>query len=375
MRRPGHSSFDSALMKKTIYNVQILRLIASAMVLFGHVQHEAGEMPYLDLANYTPWVPVYFAGGVDIFFVISGFIMYLLSKEQFGKPGASANFLWRRIARVAPPYWLFTTAMIGSAIVFASYVTHSTLDPLHVIGSYFFVPVQNPYGRYFPVLILGWTLNFEMLFYALLGIALLFNRRAGVAFLFGSIALLGTLGIVAPPGSTSFAFWCNPIIFEFLFGIALAHFRLAGMRIALPAGIALVVAGVAVMVLMQSMGIAAHFWDYRPLWMGLPALAICSGFALVDEAPEPGPVKRALVFGGDVSFVLYLSHPFALTLVSMLWKKAHLTHAWGYVVVANLFSVVVACVLHVLIEKPATTSINRFVSRRLAPRRVVAAAG
>jgi len=361
-------------MKKTINNIQILRFIASAMVLFGHVQHEAGEMPYLDKTFYEPWMPVFFPGGVDIFFIISGFIMYMLSKDNFGRPDAARQFIWRRIARVVPSYWLFTTAMVASALIFSGYVTHSALDFGHVLASYFFVPAQNPYGRYFPMLILGWTLNFEMMFYSVFAIALLFSHRTGVLFITGAIALMGIVGIVAPPHSTSFAFWCNPIIFEFLFGIALAHLRISGIRLSLPIVLTLSVASIVAMVVVQSLGIAGHFWTARPLWMGLPALALCAAFALFEEAPGMGPVKRALVFGGDVSFVLYLSHPFALTLISMLWKKAGLTDAWLYVAVANVFSLAVACALHVLIEKPSTSSINRFVNRRLAPRPAAVAA-
>ena len=85
--------------KKTIFNIQIIRLLAALLLLFSHVQHEAQKPNFLDKSDFTPWSPIYFAGGVDIFFVISDFIMYHISKNDFFKPKPPQKFILRRLIR------------------------------------------------------------------------------------------------------------------------------------------------------------------------------------------------------------------------------------------------------------------------------------
>jgi exopolysaccharide production protein ExoZ len=344
-------------MKAVLHHVQALRFVAAAMVLLSHLQHEVPSIAGLAREGWVPWRPVYFAGGVDIFFVISGFIMYTIASADFGRPGSAREFLVRRLLRIVPPYWLFTTAMVVAAVAFSSHVAHSQLSPVHVLASYFFIPVANAYGKLFPVLILGWTLNFEMLFYGVFTVGLLFPRRAGLAVIGGVIALLGLAGLVfVPPGP--FAFWCNPIVFEFLMGIAIAWARQRGVTWPPAAAIAAVMVGVVLMVLAMRSGLADHAWLARPLWMGVPAALLCAAAVFVREKATPGPVLRALMFGGDASFAIYLSHPFTLTAVAALWRFTGVVQPTAYIAAAAVASIGVAAVLHVVLERPLMKRLN-----------------
>jgi peptidoglycan/LPS O-acetylase OafA/YrhL len=355
-------------MKAVLHHVQALRFVAAAMVLLSHLQHEVPSIAGVAHDGYVPWRPVFFAGGVDIFFVISGFIMYTIAAADFGRPGAAREFLVRRLLRVLPPYWLFTTAMVVAAVAFSSHVAHSQLTLVHVLASYFFIPVANAYGKLFPVLILGWTLNFEMLFYVVFTVGLLFSRRRGLAVIGGVIALLGVTGLVvsAPPGP--FAFWCNPIVFEFLMGIGLAWARQRGVTWAPVAAIASVLAGVLVMVLAMRAGWADHLWLARPLWMGVPACLVCAGAVFVREQGAPGPVLRALMFGGDASFAIYLSHPFTLTAVAALWHLTGIAEPVAYIAVAAVASTGVAAVLYAALERPLMKRLNGWARGAFARR-------
>ena len=354
-------------MKAVLQHVQALRFVAAAMVLTSHLQHEVPSIAGLARSGWEPWRPVFFAGGVDIFFVISGFIMYTIASADFGRPGGAREFLVRRLLRIVPPYWLFTTAMVVAALAFSSHVAHAQLSPLHVLASYFFVPVANAYGKLFPVLILGWTINFEMLFYAVFALGLLLPRRVGLGVIGGVIALLGLAGLVfVPPGP--FAFWCNPIVFEFLMGIGLAWARQRGVTWPPAVAVAAVLAGVALMVLAMRTGFADRLWLARPLWMGVPAALFCAAAAFVREKAAPGPLLRAAMFGGDASFAIYLSHPFTLTAVAALWRFTGIVQPAAYLAVAAAASIAVAAVLHVVLERPLVKRLNGWARGAFAPR-------
>lgn len=361
----------------TIPDLQILRFVAAALVLISHVQHEALKGKFLNLQGYEPWSAIFFAGGVDIFFVISGFIMYTISWSDFGKPGAAKYFLLRRIIRIGPPYWIFTTAMIAAAFIFSGHVTHSELDPGHIIASYLFLPYTNPYGQAYPVLILGWTLNYEAYFYAVFALALLLPRKWGLALLFGVIGVPAAFGMADLIDVMPFRYWSGPIVFEFLFGIGLAMLRNRGWRLPRGAGWSAITLGFGLMWLMEWMGIAGNYWNLRIFWMGLPALLICGGVVLAPEqARQPGRFRRPLVLLGDASYSIYLSHPFALNAVALAWRKIAAPNPWLYVWVAIAISIVVGLLVHLLLEKPMTNWLNRRLKKHLQaqPLQVIPAA-
>jgi len=345
-------------MKATLHNVQMLRFLAAGMVLVSHLQHEVPSVHGLDSHGYSPWTPIWFAGGVDIFFVISGFIMYIIAADSFGKPNASQDFIVRRLLRVVPPYWLFTTAMLVAAILFKEHVSHAVLSVPHVIASYLFLPWENPYGQFYPVLILGWTLNFEMLFYLIFAVALRFSLRTGLIVIAATISCIALSGLILNLNSTPFAFWLNPIVMEFLFGIALAYVFRRGVRWQRVTGLPVIAAALGVMVWMQDSGIAGNYWAARCLWMGLPALAICAGAILIEKQAAPNRIQRALILGGDASFVLYLSHPFSLAIVAAVWPLLGINSPIAYVISAGIVAFASAVVLHLWLEKPVMSYLN-----------------
>lgn len=355
-------------MKNNLPNLQILRFLAALMVLLSHVQHQAGFMNFGDA--YQPWNGIFLAGGVDIFFVISGFIMYAISSQDFGRPTAARQFFVRRVVRVVPPYWLFTAAMVVAAIVFASHIRHPLLSLDHILASLVFLPYPNAYGQPYPMLILGWTLNYEFFFYVVFAIALTMPRRLGLGWVFGVIGLLSLLGMFDTFSSLPMSFWSNPIMLEFLLGILLAQAREKGLRCSNGVGITLIAAGFLLMGLMMALGIATHYWLARVLWMGVPALLVCAGAVLTEQAPQATGVKQFFVRQGDASYTLYLSHPFALNLVALLWNRSGLHQPYLYVVLACVLSLLVAWGLHVLLERPMTHYLNGKVKKMFATPKV-----
>jgi len=329
------------------------------MVLVGHLNHEALQRATMN-THFTPFEPVWWPGGVDIFFIISGFIMYFIAQDEFGKPGASGNFLIRRLARLVPPYWFFTgLAVLAMTLVSSQMALHSFSIP-ELAGSLLFVPTANPQGQAFPVLILGWTLNFEMLFYAIFAIGLMFEKARGLIVIH---ALLLALVIVslAGPWPLPLGFWANPLVVEFLFGIHIAMARVRGVVWPPSVCIAAIGAGITALIVMQATGIPGTMWLWRFAWAGAPSALLVAGFAFMRVSPRPAKWLKPLVIGGDASFALYLSHPFALSALAMICEKLHWHDTQLYVILGFILCVATAVVIYLIIERP----VHRAISRKL----------
>ena len=119
---------------------------------------------------------------------MSGFIMFFISSDLFGKQGAVRSFLIRRVIRVAPIYWIFTTVYVLLLVVAPAAFNADRFDLIHSIKSYLFLPSANSYtGSPYPVLTPGWTLQFEMYFYAVFAFFLFLPKRfflPGISALF-----------------------------------------------------------------------------------------------------------------------------------------------------------------------------------------------
>ena len=343
----------------------MLRFAAAGMVLLGHAQHQVREVPGMDLSHFQQLGnAAFYASGVDVFFVLSGFIMHAIAGEKFGRPQAATDFMLRRLARIVPPYWAFTSLMLLATVLFANHVNHKQLSLDLVMGSYYFIPTPNGHGDLYPVLILGWTLNFEMLFYTIFAIGLRWPRARGLAFIVGFVSFLGLGGLLFEPRSPQLAFWFNPVVFEFLFGIGLARLHATGWRGSNTWGLTTLALGIALLLLGSPYSGASPFWVPRAFWMGVPSLLICAAAVLTREARSFGPIGDLLAFAGDTSYLLYLSHPFTLAVMVSLARRSGLSDPWTYIVLGCLACVVVAALLHRFVEKPMLARINwriRFV--------------
>jgi len=349
-------------MTTCLHRIQVLRFVAAAMVLAGHAQHQVQDAAGIDLSTYRRLgSAAFYASGVDVFFVLSGFIMFAISRADFGRPGAPVDFFARRLARIVPPYWFFTTAMIFAVLLFPGQVSHPQLDANDVLSSYLFIPTRNAWGELYPVLVLGWTLNFEMLFYTVFAIGLRWPLARGLAFIVCVVGALGIAGVLIEPQAAPLAFWCNPIVFEFLFGMLLAQMRASGWRCSPAWGAAILATGVVALWLGSARSGASALWPPRALWMGLPALLICAAAALTREPASVGRIGRALASAGDASYVLYLSHPFTLAAFSLLSRHAGMRDPWVFIGVACVLCVFVSVLMHRWIEKPLVETLNRWI--------------
>jgi exopolysaccharide production protein ExoZ len=336
--------------------IQLLRAAAALSVVFFHIQ---GALRNHGLFDPFPDLAVG-AFGVDLFFVISGFIMVYATRTEFGKPGSARLFLWNRIARIGPPYWLVTTFFVLTN-VFVRSPDNPGYSSAYIISSYLFMPHPRFTGEMLPVFPLGWTLNYEMLFYVVFAAAMTQKRAVGVWLAAAALVGLVFLGLsFALPAPLSY--WASPIVLEFLFGMVVGELYLRGLRFPPAGAFALVCLGCATVLAFR---VAVEPADIaRGLGWGLGATAIVAGAVL--RAPMVGsPISRALGRLGDASYSLYLVHPIAFLFVRnavlRLGAWDHIAGIWVYAYAALLLlsSIAAALLMWWIFERPITRALRR----------------
>ena len=328
-----------------LLTVQALRAVAAASVV---LHHDLAVL--IRKAGYPPTFSVVGAAGVDLFFVISGFVMMYTHFDAFKMPGAPASFVRRRVIRVAPLYWIVTTATVALLIAVPNAFSTVKLDWVNVVFSYFFLLSQMPSGDINTVVIVGWTLCFEAYFYFVFALLLNFPRR----FFLPAFGLIFCVGLLigafynVPPWATVAV---RPLIFEFYFGAVLAYLFVAGF--ALPAGIAIlvIVLGAAATVFTDP---ANDDWLRILVW-GAPAGLMVAGAVSLERVDIRVP--KILVALGASSYSLYLTHPFAISAAAKAWSFFHLTERVpAYLPGAILFCTAlgVGHGVYLYLEKPMT---------------------
>jgi peptidoglycan/LPS O-acetylase OafA/YrhL len=194
----------------------------------------------------TPWPNGVY--GVDIFFVISGFVMICSSGKLINIAGGWKVFAMHRVARIVPMYWLATTIKV-IALIFTSglilHVRHFSI--VQTIDSYLFLPLRNDEGQFFPIVGVGWTLNFEMFFYLLFTLSMLL--RINVYRFVGPILTLLALGeCFRRPDWPAISFYADSRLMEFFFGMIIAKLCLTNKQLPRYVAIPLACLGLVVLV-------------------------------------------------------------------------------------------------------------------------------
>lgn len=311
-----------AVQTGVIPNIQALRFIAAFGVCVLHCGILNGVLPGFLMGG----------AGVDLFFVISGFIMVVSSQSMFGQAGAPGKFLYRRITRVVPLYWLATLTYIALLIHFQALSLNPPTPDVYprAIAGLFFIPLTTKV--FAPFLPPGWTLNFEMLFYLIFACAIRFRQPFALMIIAATICFLPIIGITCFHGMNGFTFYVfNRTPLEFLWGVGIGYFYTNGKSI--PAMFAaLLFAGGFVGVYITAPGT----FPERELSIGIPAAAIVAGGVYLPQIRS-----RTVNLLGDSSYALYLLH----------WIFFWFVHSFPQAVLLGM-AVVLAVAVRLLIEAP-----------------------
>ncbi|WP_157217606.1 acyltransferase family protein [Flavisphingomonas formosensis] len=335
--------------RSQLVSIQCLRGVAALLVLFHHVRIPTNWL-------FDPLEPFRFGtGGVDLFFVVSGFIMIIAAREE-----SVGGFVVRRVVRIVPLYWLATFAYIAVLMLLRPWAD-APLSTGTVVRSLLFIPYyRQDFAVPTPILVPGWTLNFEMAFYAVFAVGLACRRPLLVA---GAIlVILIGVGVLLHDKGPMAAVWTSPLLSRFLGGMLLGQLHLSvGLRrfgLLLPIG--------AVGLLVCAMPLAARI-DHLALLRGLSAIAVVAGAVALEDrfAAHVPQLPKQL---GDASYSLYLSH---WPVLAALHAAHGLLPAYGWcqfllwMVIGLSVPIVAGLLVHRWVEAPMTQLFRRLVVQPL----------
>lgn len=350
--------------------LQALRAVAAAFVVLLHSFYTYAE-------KISPMDPIAGVGlrydlatfGVKLFFCISGFIIY---KSTISLPPgieSAGLFVRRRLIRIVPLYWAVTAlyaaklAMQGDA--------PAVMD---VLRSLFFVPFSDENSKIRPVLGAGWTLDFEVLFYAGLGVTLFFyrSRRFGVAAsIFTGLLLARLSGMVADHyerGDTAWGLMADPVLLFFIAGMSVAAIvQRCEMNCPWVAtfggGVFAMVGGLLAYVIPASIFGLDGLGHSNSLAVILLEVVVCFLLVLVCVLPsacdERGAVGRCVVAAGDGSYSTYLVHGFIMGPAARAVSKTGMDIGpWVFAIAMVLLCTLVGVFVYRFVEYPMLRRMN-----------------
>ncbi|WFT81520.1 acyltransferase [Methylobacterium sp. CB376] len=334
---------------KKLVSIQYLRACAALAVIVYH--NFQGRL--YGVAHYGQY-------GVDLFFVISGFLMMYLTEKETVTP---SRFAADRLARIVPTYWVATSAWFLLTVYDDTFVYNPDASLSHFVLSLLFIANPSESGRVYPTLYLGWILNYEMFFYTIFALILAISRTFRFEILAVVLVSLVVTGLTWSTNAGVSQFYTNPILLEFLSGAALGRFLGMDARSRPPAAQVLAVLLAAAGLLLFSA------FDHRLRW-GAGSTIVLAG-ALMLERSRAVVFLRPLFQIGNASYSIYLFQDFGIYIVRSIQSAFHalddessILHK-TFPVLLCLSSLAGGLLAYRLVEKPATRGARRVLSRMI----------
>jgi exopolysaccharide production protein ExoZ len=310
--------------------------------------------------------------GVDLFFIISGFIMYLTTAHR---SVAASDFYLKRLIRIFPLYFCSSTLAFLIARLAPHIVRIFSGNPKDYIRSVLFIPYycatcQSEEGLkrlIRPEIGQGWTLNYEGFFYLVFGLCLCIPRRFRVQSLVIIFSLLSALGILFRPVDPILRTYTDSLQCEFVFGVLLGYVFCCKVPKSLETlGVTLLIAGGATSVILQ---LSILHTLPRVLGFGLPAATVI-GCALWLERAGLIPRLPFFLLLGDASYSLYIFHTFVLAVLRRGCQRLFNVNLACTHIVFMICSTLIAEMCGILVfkyaERPVTRTLTEWRKRRRA---------
>jgi exopolysaccharide production protein ExoZ len=352
--------------KTALSSLQVLRGIAVTLVVFHHagnaITHSVPAPQGIWLFSF-PKLVLTGAAGVDIFFLISGFIMVYVSPPYRNGSKPAGDFLIRRLIRIYPMYALVTLAMIALAAF--QFYRRGVAFPFgieRIVASLGFVPSFDDAGNVAPILGQGWTLFYEMFFYLCFAGVLRFSKAHLLPPLIAIFsAVMAGAYLFGSPDNATAVFFRDPIVIEFLFGCGIGILFQRGSIMPSMAWVWFL-ASTALLGCGSAIGAPDPF---RFLWWGLPAAGLLVAFLKLEMIGVAWP--RALLLLGDASYSVYLVH--VLMIYNLRdFARTHFTDIYGgsgdlMTIGLAVVSIGLGVAVYLLVERPLHHWLNRLYRR------------
>ncbi|CDG48969.1 Acyltransferase family protein [Serratia symbiotica SCt-VLC] len=335
--------FDLEYRLKEFIGIQYLRGIAAVLIIIYHSMVMTAVTPF-----FTYPIGEF---GVDIFFVISGFIMWVTTEYKNPTP---FSFFKARLLRVYPLYWFFTLLLLASVFfVPSAFLNQRSIDVWYIMKSLLLIPSYNPdVGDITPIYTIGWTLVYEMFFYAIFTVSLSIKtswiRISALFVFFSSLIIAGSLYDSHNP---MFLTYTNPFIIEFIAGAMLGF--ATNKILLLKEWVGSVFISIATLLFIFGVFYGSSL--PRVMIYGSAASFLVISFITFENKFSKRKVNIALLIG-NASFSLYLVHPFAqrawfIIENTMIGKIASFSNAILYMTGAVLAGIIGGLICHLLNRK------------------------
>ena len=300
-------------MTQKLSSLEMLRALAALLVVLFHSE------TIFATAGHVPFHGLFSAGdrGVDLFFVLSGFIIAYVHRGDLGRPNRIGRYLFNRVSRIYPAVWIMTLLALGLyELGFGGASKAGKLDPSAIAASFLLVAQHGA-----PLVNVTWTLTYEIAFYAIFAVAIV-HLRLGLALLVLWQAV--TLVLAVGGFHSGFAgYYLRPICLEFSLGLGAAWWLLNRRAARNPLVHWLTVAfGIAAFILGM---VLVNVIDWSAAFCAAGAAAMIIGVVRLEQAGRltvPSPLARL----GGASYAIYIVHYSVITLLAaLLVHKLHMT--------------------------------------------------
>ena len=344
--------------KNNLDLIQVLRGVASLLVVLYHTSANVIDKFNIDFCGNI----FYFgSAGVDVFFVLSGFIITYSSFKLLNNRSNIGRFLYKRAVRIFPIYWIIIGLFLLMQLVFPAYYrTHYQLEIGNILATWLLLPGH--------VMINGvsWSMSYELYFYVLFALAFIFPQKkwllyTGMAYMLGIIILFAS-GFSLGTMNNMMSMVLSPMIIEFFLGVCAA---LIIARIPAATGLPFIIIGI-VLFLAGSIITDWYHIDLHPnffirvILFGPASFFIITGLVKYELGNR---IKVPAVFTdlGAASYSLYLLHlPVLVACIKIIAKfnihSPWLLHVLVFMVIA--FICFVSILFYKFAEKPLIDKLN-----------------
>jgi exopolysaccharide production protein ExoZ len=339
-----------------LLTLQVFRGVAALLVVLYHTSvYSRDQLGY----SFAGGLFLFGHTGVDIFFVLSGFIIYYIHHKDIGQKDRVKDFAAKRLARVIPIYWIVTGIKLLALLSVPAIGEAYERDFGVIIKSLLLIPQPNG-----PIINAAWTLSNELLFYLLFGFAILLGNAWAIRLFLAwgalivayiSVKLIG----VRLPDIWLIQFVLNERNLEFCFGCFSAYLV---MSLHVPAAALVALLGLLLFGIAAASVAGGYIPQlYSPIF-GVASFLVVTGSAAYELRRQLA-VPRLFVFIGDASYSIYLTHVMFISGVLLLYRRFNIPLLLGPLVSALsviIFAVGLGCLFCLTIERP--------ILRRLATR-------
>jgi len=352
-------------------SLQLLRAVAIGLVVYAHsidLQMEfsvSRQQSFFYLQNFG-------AIGVDLFFVISGFVITLVAYRYMGAEDGK-QFLVKRFLRINPIYYLASLVFLG-IVATAAFLLH---DPAPVM-------ISNPWHKFLQTLFIfplhpvphlmsiGWTLSVEWLFYVLFFLLILFKRRKKALLLIIMIVLLVLTGYIARFRDSRLIFITNPVLLEFLPGVIIcrAYILVKNIPKLLAIGFVLAGAGIYVYEIFHGFGYISEMASTvngslsmkRFLFWGLPSSLLVAGCVFLEKNAVGTRLwnNKWIRLTGDASYSIYLVHLIVFFLLSLVFQRVkYFAIPDAGIILQLAVAMITGIIFYLFVERPLLRLVRR----------------